>query len=255
MKKYLRNCAPCFIAIQLFAGAGCTTTEPLSNELQSMGYAAAVPAPERLLLGSIYETASLRSPYAPLDEVFTDDEVKELLKNTTNRVSVADIAGTSSRELNANADIVGRAAIDLAAGGAKKYKVTYGGVTQHKLSTIRFEDIIYPKIKSKLPGKTFDRKFVTVDLLHVETMEYEFQNDKGGKVDITPGSGLETVLKGKFGAKWARNSQRNLSIKEPRFIGFRMSPINDTGLAPGAAATTGGAGKRPLLGPPIPAKP
>lgn len=124
---------------------------------------------------------------------------------------------------------MGKAKVELETYGIRKFKVTFSGVHQYVVAKTRFEDEIYPMIKNKMPNRNFDKKFVMVALLQVSSLEYEFFNEKGGKVEVKPGSEIEKVLRGKIGVEWSANQRDNLSINSPKFIGYRMARLTASG--------------------------
>jgi hypothetical protein len=168
-----------------------------------------------------------------LKDIFTEAENKELMTSLEDDASIPDESFEKTYKITVDADVVGKAKVELRAHGISKFKVSFKDVKQYQISRTRFDDELLPKILEKLGGKSVDKKFAIVALLRLGELEYEFFNDTGGKVNITPGSEVEKVLKAKLGAEWSSNDSKNLSIKEPRFIGYRMARLSRTVLGGG----------------------
>ncbi len=219
-----------------FLTAGCS--DPLTKTLANNKYVAAIPAPATLHLGNVYDTADLQTPFVLLRDIFTEADNKKLMTSLMDDVSIADEHGEKTFNVTFDADIVGKAKIELQAHKISKFKVAFKGVKQYMISRTRFDDDLFPKIRLKFPGKSFDKKFAVVALLQIKELEYEFLNDNGGKVNVTPGSKIEKVLKAKLGIEWSANNSKNLSIKAPRFVGYRMARISKTVLGDSHLALT-----------------
>jgi hypothetical protein len=222
-KRTIRALSVAAIALLV---SGCP--DPLTRSLRHYGFAPAIPSPATLHIGNLYDTADLKNPYALMRDMFSLTENEVLMTSLKDDVSIPDVSGEDSFSISAQADIVGRAKVELAAHRITKFKVTFGGVSQYLISRNRFEEELYPKIHAKIPDRKLDKKFAVVALLQVSSLQYEFMDESGGKVGVSPGGELEKVLKAKIGAEWSANERHNLAITSPRFIGYRMNEITET---------------------------
>lgn len=225
-------------------GSGCAS-DPLTKQFRKYGYAAAVPAPTTAYIGDIYEQANLRhNPDVQMQApgMFTPEELTAMMNRLRDSVVVPDSSGEKSFKVSFNADIVGKAKVELEAHNIAKFRVIFHDMHRYQISKFDFEKNLLPQIKAKVAGRPLENKFTVVALLQVGALEYEFLNERGGKVAVEPGTALEKVLKARLGAEWSANEQRNLSITSPKFIGYRLARLTDDSFKVHGLMGTGGGG-------------
>lgn len=226
----------CVILVTMML-SGCAT-DPLTKTLKDLGYAPAIPAPATQYIGDIYEEANLKGPYLLMKEYYPRKELGAMMKSYSDPVAIPDSSGERKFKVSATADIIGKVNVELSKNRITSFKVKFKGAHQYLISKTKFYTEISPKIRKIIQNitdrdnnKLFDlnNKFAILALLQVESLEYEFYNDKDIKVSVRPGSQLEQVLKANIGADWSVNQKSNLSFSSPRFIGYRMGRLTGGG--------------------------
>lgn len=218
--------------------AGCATTDHLTKTLRQYGYAPAIPAPKIMHIGDIYETPNLKKPaYFLMREVFPSDELNKLMDSSKNSIIIPSSSGEKTFKFSANADIIGKASVTLSKNNVTRFKVKFGDMQQYEVSKSRYRNEIYRKIKETLSssntnnkmGFDLNNKFVILKLLQAGSLEYEFYNEKGGKIEVKSGSDFEKALKAAIGFEWSANQNSNLSFSSPTFIGYYMGELTQSG--------------------------
>lgn len=234
MKVSIRCACVMLVVIML---SGCAT-DPLTRTLKDLGYVPAIPAPATQNIGDIYEQANLREPYLLMREYYPSKELEAMMKSYSDPVAIPDSSGERKFKVSAKADIIGKVNAELSRNGITSFKVKFNGAHQYLISKTKFYTDISPKIRKAIQNildmdntKLFDlnNKFAILALLQVDGLEYEFYNDRGTKVDVSPGSQLEQAIKANIGADWSVNQKSNLSFSSPRFIGYRMGRLTGGG--------------------------
>jgi len=215
-----------FLSVPTLAGE-----DPLSQVIGSFGFIPAVPAPEELFIGDIFERTGLEGPVVKMKDAFGDPEERRvLMESLKTPVTAPAKSGASKFDLTANLNIIGKASLDLESKGARRFSIRFGGESVYSLSSQRWYTELYPKIKAGVVNDDLVGRFVVTSLFQVEKLEYQFYNEKGGKIGIESGSEFERSLKMKLGAEWSANTDQNLTINVPRFLGYRLSRIKRGGM-------------------------
>lgn len=221
------------LLIALSAGilTSCSVTkqglDPLTKTLKTMEYAVAVPAPRNLDLGNVYRKRDLRQPVLRLTDAMGEAEVRALMASVRNPVSVRDFSQSKTYNLDVNADVIGKVQATLQANGGRSFSVRFGDVKEYQLTELAWLEKVHPALVARL-GSGADRLLgahTIVSLLEVGSLEYTFFKESGGKLELAPGSELVKEITGTLGAGWETKADGSLSIKDKRFLGFRMGEI------------------------------
>lgn len=203
---------------------GCAS-DPLTATLKKYGYAPVIPLSSKMNIGDIYETKGLTQPYLLMGDILKED-IQAIMDELGDDVSIPEESMEKRFEVSGEADLVDMVSSELAIHDIKKFRIRLSGVVQYKISKVRFEEQIYSKIKEKYPDRDFDKKYVIIALLKVNGIEYEFFDNKGGKVSVAPNGEIEKILKAKLGSEWSASENNTLKINDARFIGYRMAQLN-----------------------------
>jgi hypothetical protein len=195
--------------------------------MKALGYRTAIPTPAQAHIGDIYSTTDFRRPYWLLRHNLTEKEIDGIMSKLQMSVAVPNSSGDSSWNISVSADVVSYVKADLEANGARKFKVSYSNVNEYVVPETFFEDVVFPKIEAQAPGRDFKGKYAVIGLLEVGKLEYEFYNEKGGKIALVPGSELVKDLTAKLGAGWKVTNTNTLAFTQPHFLGYRMGRIEE----------------------------
>lgn len=204
---------------------GCVS-DPLTEVIKKYDYAPVIPISSTMHIGDIYETKGLKEPYIFMKDIMAE-HIQKIMEESKEEVSIPDVSKEEMFTVSAEADIVGQAETDLLKYNIKKFKVKFNGVVQYRISKVKFEEEIYSRIKKEYPDRSFDKRYVIVALLKISELEYEFFDNNGGRIFVTPGGEIEKVLKAKLGVGWSATENNTLKINEPRYIGYRMAQLNE----------------------------
>lgn len=233
----IKSIYPLIICLGLI---GCA--DPVTKLLKDNGNFALVRPPSTgMHLGDVHRTTNLQEESIPMSDVMGERKLEEMMKKRSRQVALPTNSGSSSYDITAKAAYVGVAETELGLKGAKKFSVT---VTNPVIYDAPFDSLLAPKIIPEIQ-KTFPRvsledKFIVRSLLGVQGMEYEFFNDKGGKIDIAADKNLVKGLTAKLGGSWQVTKSSKLIINKPRFIGYRLARVTRKGGVEGVGAMPAG---------------
>ncbi|MCX5696570.1 MAG: hypothetical protein NTU54_01120 [Candidatus Omnitrophica bacterium] len=209
--------------------AGCAT-DPLTRLLKENRFAPITPIPEIQNVGDVYKKADLRSnPVVLIRDVFSQEVNEKLMNSLKGGVQLPSISGEQQFSLGVTPDIIGYVHGELNALHVKKFRLKLAGAYQYIISEDRLTSELLPALKKQRPALQLSDKFVVLALLQVSMLEYELLDEKGTKIEVTPGGEIEKVIKAKLSSEWKANEQRNLTIDHPCFLGYRVGEIIEVG--------------------------
>lgn len=212
-----------FIAMLVILG-GCG--DPLTVWLRDHKYSPIMPVTSKQYLADIYRNKDLSGPsLIKLRDVLSETEANDLMKKVEEDVTITDKAGEKTYKIDGNASFVGNVSAELKKNGVKKFKISVKEAKQYEISQLAFRDIVRNKYRERIPDVSLNKKYYIYGLLKVSSLEYELFDKKGTKIEVTPDSKLESVIKAKLGEEWTSEVSSNLTFNEPRFIGYRVEEI------------------------------
>ena len=219
--------------------AGCK--DPVATSLARQGKFGMVKPPSAgLVLGDIHESPDLTRPAISMLDVSNPSAMQAMMASRATAVNLQDATRDSSYSIDLSGSYPQVISAELQAKGASKYTIRYGKATQYDSTTIgHLNSVLLPMIRERFPVD-LTGKYAIRSLLSVDSMEYQFTNSSGGKVNLAPDPALIGNIKAKLGAAWTINNAGSLVLTEPRFIGFRLARIDKDNfaraMAPGAPA-------------------
>ncbi len=227
------------------------TTDPLTKQLKGYGYYPATPPSKKLSLGDIYRQPSTKGrPVVFLHQLIGDDQVKEIFKNLADPVELGSISGDRKYDLSVNADVIGYVSAALEAHGVRKFSIKYGNAIQYKITDYNWDHLGPPeplrkRITDAWPAAPLVGNYVVTGVLRVDSLEYELEDGHGAKIDITPGSEIEKIVKAALKGEWSANQNGNISFNDPKHptvVGVEFSQVAEAGgLLAGSSATSSSA--------------
>jgi hypothetical protein len=208
--------------------------DPLTKNMQEMGYRTAIPTPSRAYIGDLYNSTDLRNPHWLLENNFSEDQIAKFAPQR-NLVNVPNSGGESKWNITVDANVISSVKGALEANGARTYKINFGDVYEYKASDSYFEDTVFKNIRKKAPRRNFNGKYAIVGLLQVGSLTYDFYDSKGGKIEIQPGSDFAEQVTGKLGAGWQVTKNKSLSFNQPMVLGYRMAKLEGAAFSPPAS--------------------
>jgi hypothetical protein len=194
----------------------------LTRTVRQYGYSPLVPIGDRHNVGDAYTVDDLsEQPLILLTDRMSKNDVSGLMRSIRENVALENVTFSKTYDLKAEAEYIGYLRGILEAKGITKYQVAYSGAHQYVLSAYRLNKAVLPHIRSALRQR--DDAYIIYALLQVSSIEYRFFNSNGVKVELSPGSVLENQIKAALGASWRVDEQKNLSVKQPMFIGYRIA--------------------------------
>ncbi len=177
-----------------------------------------------------------------MSDVYSRDQLNSLMSSRSKRIDLPESTGSKTYDVNVKAAYVGVAAAELNAKHASKFSVK---VTNPVLYDAPFDaelsPNIIPAIQRKFPHVNLEDKYIIRSLIKVDGLEYEFYNEKGGKINIAADKALVNKLtSAELGVGWSVTKNSKLIIKQPRFIGYRLAKVRRDGEVVGTGAMPSG---------------
>jgi hypothetical protein len=220
---------------------GCA--DPIDKLLKQNGrYGVVRPPSDGLYLGDVHIKKDLTAPSVSMRDVVSDSkERSEMMEARKTEITVPSLSGSSSFKISGSAKYIGVASGSLLTHGASKYKVNIGKAYVYDAPIDSYlKPVLLTGIRTAFSDVDLNKKYIVRSLLKVESLEYEFYNSSGTKIDLASDGTLSSTITGSLGGEWEVSRQGTLIIKEPKYIGFRVAQIVKDGglhpLAPGAPA-------------------
>ena len=204
--------------------AGCTTNSspylPSSSEYIAIGL-----MPQTQHIGDIYSSQKLLDPVVLMRDVFSQDELEEIMHPMQRTVTLENIDGKTACSLSIKAEFSKYTAGNAEYHKTGTVKLRFGEATEYLLSHWRFDREIYPELKHKCQGMNFEGRYLITALLKVSSFEYEYLDEHGGKIEIESDALAKDLVKQKFGIECQSSKKHVLMLTEPAYIGYRIARI------------------------------
>ncbi len=220
----------------LFVG-GCH--DPLTKQLKDLGFRTFPGESARVTqhLGDIYNTTDLRErPALSMSDtgMFNDQELADMIEDyKASDITIADSSGTKTYELKTDANIIGKAAVELQLKGVEKFSIEFTGASVYLVSDFEWLYNLQPEILRRARATAgndynINNKFSVLSLLRVEGLTYTLYDENNSKIDVAPGGEIEKIVKAKLGAEFSSKNQSSISVSRPSFIGYSLGYVADT---------------------------
>jgi hypothetical protein len=196
------------------------------------GFVAIRPASTGEYLGDVYRSKNLIEQSIAMKDVMSEKELTNMMNNRGKSVTLESASGNSTFKISAKAAYVGVASGALEGSHATKYSVTVSKpVIYDSPLDSDLASVLIPSIEARFPKVPLQGKYIVRSLLQVGGLEYEFHREDGGKIDLSADQNLVKNLTGALGTEWKVTRDGKLAITEPRYIGYRLARIDETGNA------------------------
>jgi hypothetical protein len=210
--------------------SGCAN-DPVVELLKSNGgFAVVRPPSDGERLGDVHRNKNLLEKSISMKDVTDSASLHAMMLSRSQQVDIPSTSGSRTFSLSVDAAYVGIAKAEFEAKGVRKYRVSVSKpVVYDSPFDSHLSATLIPMIKSRFPDVSLKNKFIVRSLLEVGGLEYEFLRDDGVKIDVSIDPQFIKNLTAKLGTEWKVTETGNLTISQPRFIGYRLARIDSDG--------------------------